>query len=302
MNRKSHDTVLARRAELIEMLRARRPSGSKTEEKWIARWIDPLEPEIDGFGNRILRIGDAPVLWSSHTDTVHRTPGNQRVNVRKGIASVGGKSNCLGADDTAGVWLMVQMARQGVPGLYVWHRAEEIGGLGSDWIALNTPELLDGIRFAIALDRKGASSVITHQFARCCSDDFADSLCRELGMGYMRDDTGLFTDTANYVDLVGECTNISVGYEHEHSPYETLDLEHADRLLAVLIGLDWRNLVEARHPGEYEEYSDVTYTYTGDSLSDLVRAHPDIATDILESCGISEHDFRELLREYGLTY
>lgn len=241
-------------AELLDMLSYRRPAGSRTERKFIREHLVPLGVEPDLFGNLILRIGAAPVLWSSHTDTVHRQGGNQILGQSKGLLCVYDKnSNCLGADDTAGVWLMAQMIREQVPGLYVFHRQEESGGVGSSHIAYDTPELLDGIECAIAFDRRGTDSIITHQGGRCCSDVFADALSAEIGLGFSPDSGGIFTDTANYVDLIPECTNVSVGYHNEHSRAETLDSEHLFRLLDSVLRVNMDSLPIVRAAGATED-------------------------------------------------
>src|SRR5208283_3170088 len=186
--------------ELCQMLQYRRPAGSASELAFIERWIDSLGVGVDAYGNRFKRIGDSPVLWSCHTDSVHSTDGPQRVSIDQtgtiGLQS-GETSSCLGADCATGVWLMRHMILAGVEGLYIFHRAEEIGGLGSRHIAQETPELLDGVRFAIAL-----------------------SLAPHLPKGFSPDDTGLFTDTANYDHLIPECSNLSVGYHDAHSSSE----------------------------------------------------------------------------------
>ncbi len=197
--------------DLYSMLNYMRPAGSKAELEFIERFIVPLGAKPDYAGNYILEVKEkdgskSPVLWSSHTDTVHSQSGRQKLFLTdNGILSSNGGS-CLGADDGAGIWLMTRMIKANVPGLYIFHRQEEIGGHGSRAIAklstdirkkqalldttenpeakeviqsfLDTnPDPLEGIRFAIAFDRKGISSVITFQWTgRCCSDAFADSL------------------------------------------------------------------------------------------------------------------------------
>jgi hypothetical protein len=243
-------------SDLLEMLTTMRPAGSRTEAQFIARWLAPLGVKPDAVGNQIVRIGAAPVLWSCHTDTVHREPGFQRI-ARKGnriaLHAKERRASCLGADCTTGVWLMREMVLARVPGLYVFHAGEEVGGIGSNHIANNTPHLLDGIRFAIAFDRKGTDSVITHQFrGRCCSTAFACSLAWQLPGAYVLDDTGSFTDTANYTDIVPECSNISVGYTREHSRFETQSISHALALRAALLRLDSSKLVCERNPLECE--------------------------------------------------
>ena len=144
---------------------------------------------------------------------------------------------------------MWEMIRAGKPGLYVFHRGEEIGLVGSGYIADHTPELIEGIDIAIALDRKGTKDVITYQQgSRCCSEAFADSLSEGLGMDYRPSPYGVWTDTASYMWMVPECTNISVGYYGQHSRGEIQDLEHIAALRDALINLDLSKLVVARDP------------------------------------------------------
>lgn len=242
-------------ASLIEMLMWRRPGGSRTERNFIRRFIDPLGVERDKRGNLVKRIGSAPVMWSCHTDTVHRAGGFQNVRLASGKIglSAGSQSNCLGADDTAGIWLMTEMIKAERPGLYVFHREEECGGLGSKYIAKQRAELLKDIQYAIALDRRGNDSVITFQWSgRCCSETFAKELGARIGHGYKADPGGSFTDTANYMKLIPECTNLSVGYQGEHSSGETLDSDHVMRLRDSLLGLDMTDMPVERDPNVYE--------------------------------------------------
>lgn len=288
-------------AELITMLTARRPAWSKTERKFIKTHLVPLGVTSDAFGNLYKRIGEAPVLWSCHTDTVHSQGGNQTLCVTNDVVRLADKqSNCLGADDTAGMWLMMEMIRAGKPGLYIFHRAEEIGGQGSDYIASETPELLSGIKFAIAFDRRGTGSIITHQAGgRCCSDAFANSLSKALGMTHHKDSGGTFTDTANYTALIGECCNVSVGYDNEHSAKERLDLAYLRRLRTALLSFDWQALEYERFPGdpdpddldewlEREQWADENARrYGPQSLLGLVRDHPEEIADWLEEYGIT---------------
>ena len=52
-----------------------------------------------------------------------------------GTAFVDHASDCLGADDGAGVFLMLEMIDANVEGTYIFHRGEERGGWGSSQIA-----------------------------------------------------------------------------------------------------------------------------------------------------------------------
>ncbi len=254
-----------------KMLSYKRPAFSKHEMKFIRHFIDqPLEKlgmYVDKYGNRILEVGENPtIMWASHTDTVHYQSGRQAVsltyelppskdiepNVYAGLP-LASQSNCLGADCTTGVWLMLEMIKAGVKGLYVFHRAEEIGGLGSDYIASKTPELVENIDYCVSFDRYGNNSVITYQFGRCCSDAFGNSLSDALGMGHILDERGIFTDSANYTEVISECTNLSVGYRGHHSKAEIQDLTYLLKLRDALISADFSTLVKERDPADIDD-------------------------------------------------
>lgn len=235
-----------------------RPAGSRTDRAFIRRYIAPIPGAwCDRGRNWHVVIGEAPtVLWSCHTDTVARQGGRQRVYVdRAGILSLHllERRNCLGADDTAGVWLACEMIARGVAGHYVFHYAEEIGGIGSRALAQYEPELLDGITIAIALDRAHTGDVITHQMGgRTASEAFAASMGHELArvaprLTYGAAD-GIYTDTAEYAEIVPECSNLSVGYERAHSADETLDTRHLIALRDALCAIDVTALTVDRDP------------------------------------------------------
>lgn len=274
------------------MLTYKRPAGSATEELFIRTYIDKLFGiRRDSYGNRILKIGNNDVGFACHTDTVHHTDGFQEVfidtegtartqqrtsgGVESGSVSAFTKQPLaqsqqvlpvvtrpgkepLGADDSTGVWLMLNLAEAGVPGLYIFHRNEEHGGLGSEHIKKNK-KTLKGIKKMIAFDRRGFNSIITHQRgSRCCSDEFARELARQLGW-YKIDNTGIFTDSANYVNIVPECTNVSVGYEHEHSPNETQDLVYAESLYQKLRRVNWSSLPVVRKIEKEKPQHEIVY-------------------------------------------
>jgi hypothetical protein len=304
---------------IVAMLGYRRPAGSKTERRFIADWIKPLGMSQDKCGNLYKRIGDSPILWSCHTDTVHKAGGQQAVRLLDGIATVADhSSNCLGADDTAGAWLMREMILAERPGLYVFHRGEEIGGVGSYYIATRFAALLIKSPIAIAFDRRGTQSIITHQAGgRCCSDAFAYSLGNALAMGHRPDSGGTFTDTANYMDQIAECTNISVGYNDEHTRSESLDTNYLLDLRDALLTLDGRDLIVERKPGELDPddwtrdswYSGLHSFSDADqmpisgrstrSLYQLVRDNPNEVADFLEGYGFGRKEIEDAILERG---
>jgi hypothetical protein len=214
---------------------------------------------------------------------------------------------------------MRNMILRGVPGLYVFHRDEEIGGKGSTFIAHETPNLLREIKMAIAFDRKGYDSIITHQMsARCASNAFAESMASQLPAGMKADANGIYTDTANYVDIIPECSNLSVGYHSAHSAQEWQSGVFALSLLDSMLRFDWTRVTVARDPTEIDDddywnrwgadlwSNDERKTgcrgarrsdYTnGMTLAEILEFYPDEAAEALERWGFTEADLLDEMR------
>lgn len=245
---------------LIEMLRYKRPEGSNTQRIFCERFLEPVMGLPDQFGNfiKIVYDEDFPtetpdVVFTAHHDTVHNVDGMQEVLVCNNTVSVVG-SNCLGADCTTGVYLILEMIKANVPGIYVVHAAEEVGCKGSRALVEAYPYWMQAANVVISFDRYGTDSVITHQMGyRTASDSFAESLARILKMPQLRpDSTGVYTDSNEYADDIPECTNLSVGYYKQHTSNETQDLVFVRNLRDALIEADWSKLVIERDPSKQE--------------------------------------------------
>lgn len=258
-------------ARLLRMLSFKRPHGTPTELNWTDEFIMPYRPTMYGDSDTmayVITVGESNVLFSCHVDTMHQKEGKQKIHFEnKTQRIVKRDKEPLGADDTAGCWLMLEMIDAKVPGAYIFHRGEECGGVGSGWIADHMSEWLAQFDYAIAFDRRATHSVITHQArGRCCSNDFAQALADKLNAQneefiYMPDDSGVYTDTAEYVDFIAECTNISVGYDHEHTASETLFVPHLTALRDACIALNWSSLPVTRKPGE-DDYHEMSWFRT----------------------------------------
>jgi len=231
----------------------------------------PKNLKTDSFGNRFLKIGKNPTtLFASHLDTATQQLTNVHHVINNGICTTDGTS-ILGADDKAGVTIMLNMIEHNVPGIYYFFLGEEVGCLGSKDLAKRVKESnLENIKRVISFDRRGTDSIITFQMSkRCCSDKFALALAKELNdkgatdytndivFNYKDDNTGLYTDSAQFIDLYPECTNISVGYKNEHTCKETQDLNFLEKFANVAVLIDWENLpTERDHTKvEYKSYN-----------------------------------------------
>lgn len=281
---------------LKKMLTYKRPHNSESEREFLARFVANI-PGIkkDVFGNLYVQIGDSDTLYSCHVDTVHKDSGRQDIYQIDDLIVSDGK-NVLGADCAAGVWLLRKLIYAKKPGLYVFHRAEEIGGKGS--LAFRKEHNLSQYSRAIAFDRRGKGDVITYQSGdRCCSDKFGLALANALNLDHTLSPHGSFTDTAIYTGDIGECTNVSVGYDDEHTASESVDLEYLSRLFDAVLHADIDALPTERKPGDSE-------SYWGDWAHDW-KGFNDLATyDELEQLFFdgNRHAVEQLIREFGISY
>jgi hypothetical protein len=201
---------------------------------------------IDEAGNLYVDLRTEPhhrTCFTAHIDTVHHKAGSNTYTIDGDHWKAQG--DALGADDGAGIALLMYLIDHKVPALYVFFRGEEVGGTGSTWAAANMVELFSTVDRAIAFDRAGYHDIITKQSGgRCCSDEFALALSEaltneEFTLAFTPCDTGVFTDTANLIDIVSECTNVSCGYFSQHGDREKQDVAFLQLLASQIVKVDW---------------------------------------------------------------
>ena len=233
--------------------------------------VDGLQ--TDEFGNLFIKIGDSDVMFTSHLDTATSTLSPITHIFDEDIIKTDGKS-ILGADDKAGVTIMLYMIKNNIPGLYYFFLGEEVGCIGSKKVAeVQKKEKIEGINKVISFDRRGTSSIITYQTSRrCCSEEFGEALSKELNVAestfdYKNDDTGVLTDSVQFVSIYPECTNISVGYYSEHTFSERQDIKHLEKLAEACLKVNWTELPVKRDPSvtEYKSYKSYGSYWDDDS-------------------------------------
>lgn len=216
----------------------------------------PKEMKKDEHGNYYIKIGESKTMFCGHLDTYCYEYKKVWHVINDNIISTDGTTT-LGGDDKAGITVMIKMIESNIPGLYYFFRGEEgvtspTGTWGSKQALKSYTELFKTYDRCIAFDRKGNDSIITKQmYSDCCSTEFTNKLLEEFeksGLFYRNDTTGMWCDSGVFMDLIPECTNISIGYKDEHTFNETQDIEHLENLVNACINTDWENLPVKRDP------------------------------------------------------
>lgn len=158
-------------------------------------------------------IDNSPVIVA-HIDTVAKHPPTILYRTADTIST---KDEILGADDRAGVYAALILAeKHHIPALFC--DLEEHGGIGARESIVKFGETLKKALFFIELDRAHKKDAV---FYNDEPKKFRKMITRH---GFTRA-FGSFSDISIICRKLQICgVNLSIGYEHQHSTKETLDL------------------------------------------------------------------------------
>lgn len=281
-------------AKILGTKRCHNSPGEQQFRQWLAGYLQKFAGTRRVLNDNYVVVTDekSDTLFSCHIDTVHsmlesHATSKQALNFDASFQLIGvddKTSGCLGADDGAGIYIMLKMIEAKVPGTYVFHVGEEKGGLGAKQLAASQEIWLrDNFSRAIAFDRPGDSEIIITQGGlQCASPEFAAALSIELAkhnLDMQASVKGVYTDVKEYAHLIPECVNLGVGYYEQHTNRETLDYGHVQKLLAAVITIKWDELKPVRKPVPKPVYKPV-YRPQGSVIDNLrvgnnFVGHPD---------------------------
>ncbi len=255
---------------------------------------------IDKVNNLIIEVGNIEehrTIFSCHTDTVHTAVKKISLYISDDSFVYGMlKNNAkelqpydLGADDKLGIFILISMINKKIPGTYIFHAGEEHGLVGAKHFVKNNVSFIKKHDRVIAFDRRGYGDIITRQYnIRCCSDAFAESIAKQLmpkinsiskrlegfvPYTFSSNKKGLYTDSCQYIHLVKECTNISVGYFNPHNWTACYDAFWYELiLLPALLEVSWHKTLIVR---DFEKVKTIVQHSPSDDIpfDDSIPAH-----------------------------
>jgi hypothetical protein len=171
------------------------------------------------------------VLLVAHLDTVHRTFKTNTFNVitkdnKTHITNISG--DCLGADDRAGVFTILEYLRlyNEVPNI-LFTQGEETGGTGIASFVSDGHDTKH-IMLAIEIDKSGLPNVA------CVYDDLDSELESFLLSHDMDLVSGSYTDICNLQDIGISSVNISANYYHQHTKNEYMIVDDVYQTILLL--------------------------------------------------------------------
>lgn len=178
----------------------------------------------------------ASVLLVAHIDTVTKAQlkNHHTTNTKSGKITIANKkADCLGADDRAGIYTILEYIRiHGIANVSIlFTHGEETGGIGISAFVKDKHKL-DHIKLAIEIDKGGEHNVA------CVYDDDDSKLQDYLtNLGYKLI-WGSYTDICNLQDIGISAVNISANYYKQHTTSEYLifsDIQKTIDLLHITI-------------------------------------------------------------------
>lgn len=177
--------------------------------------------------NYFIGIGNIPIGLVAHMDTVFdKPPEHIYFDERKGVFW---SPEGLGADDRAGIYIILKILSNGYLPTIILTTNEELGGVGASQLVTDYSEPITNLKYLIQLDRKGFNDAV---FYDCLNKDFIKYI---ENFGFIETD-GIFSDISIICPawkIAG--VNLSIGYFNEHSYIETLSAFIMERTLEKVV-------------------------------------------------------------------
>ena len=188
--------------------------------------------------------GTLPILLVAHMDTVYdheyRRYGYFKYEQKQDINNkqifydndqqVIWSPQGLGADDKAGIYLILRLLQNNLRPHVLFTTDEEIGGFGAESFAQDYKKVLkrSDIKYIIELDRQGKEDCV---FYDCANEEFENFIN---SFGFITE-YGSFSDISTICPACGIAgVNLSVGYYQEHTLGEYMSILQNDKIYDII--------------------------------------------------------------------
>ncbi|WAA13367.1 M20/M25/M40 family metallo-hydrolase [Fervidibacillus halotolerans] len=224
--------------KLEQLLSIPGESGNETDiRSFVVEQLTPFVDHIaiDHYGNILAektgrRIGPV-ILLNAHLDTREPIVEGRKIIKKGNIWS--SDAGILGADDRAGVAILLQIAEQLHRQMnigtvkFAFTVEEEIGLVGAKHVE---DYFLWNVDAAIVVDRRGTGDIVTSfgesiPYCNPLYGQFFEMVAQQAGQSGWKCTPGGSSDTHIWASHGIESVNLSVGYGNEHTDMEILDVK-----------------------------------------------------------------------------
>lgn len=219
--------------------------------KGILKYFLYIDKVVDGKYIILKKDNRVKPMLCVHLDTINthakcrdNLPETDIINFSEGfMLKPTSKYSCLGADDRAGVYMILDYYEQLLDKYHIGIFCdEEIGGVGSSELLE-----LDNVSCFIGLDREGSMEVATYGY------DNAELIELFVSRGFKKT-RGTFTDASLLAGAFNKpCINLSVGYYKQHRASEYVIFEDMEKTLNHILDVDL--VFKEDYPIELNNYS-----------------------------------------------
>lgn len=220
--------------------------------------LEKYYSKVEATKDYIIAEGTIPIALVAHMDTVFAKPPKEVYYDRQ--KNVIWSPDGLGADDRAGVFLIIKILLAGFRPHIILTTDEELGGLGASALAqVHKKVPFKNLKYLIQLDRRGMNDCV---FYECTNSKFIDYI---VSFGFI-ETWGSFSDISELCPAWDKCgVNLSVGYIDEHSTNERLFVNgFLSTLKKLKIMLNQDDIPEFEYIAELDSYWNYGYYHRGD--------------------------------------
>lgn len=201
----------------------------------------------DGF---LYAKGTTPILLTAHMDTVHKVQVKRYSAHKKGGKIIVTAKEGIGGDDRCGIYMILQIIKDGYRPSILFCEDEEAGGIGSrKFCATQYINDLREMNYLIELDRMNGNDAV---FYDCDNEEFTDFIIENTGY---KENWGSFSDISHLSPMCGVASvNLSCGYYNAHTTSEYVVIEEMENTIKVV-----EKLLDTEC--EQFEYIEKKYTY-----------------------------------------
>jgi hypothetical protein len=240
------------KSRFLELLRLPSRGGANHQiHEFIKRNLDEIGVHYSIFEDTTIYNIDDPSLplFSAHTDTVRSAGCDAKaptcieeftVVEAPDLHFIHNKKAVLGGDDMCGVFIILEMLREGQRFNFVFTDGEEtMIHPSAKYFVRNFKEQLSALPYGIVLDRMGNDDIIcsNNRYGHIDFEKALETVGKQFGY-YPA--TGLCSD-ADHIRNVMSCANLSSGYYKAHSYKEFAVWEHMENshnfAIAILQGI-----------------------------------------------------------------